>query len=296
MCTSKVRKTINLYINIDSIEIQANYPKKFHTEYFLDNVDIASETSYLDDETYDEREDTNNENSGDFHNEQYFCDETDFQVLGTSMDDVISKRYILSQTLMKSLRLHMPYSVQQDNFELKYSLARDGASMMALLSKSSEAKRTILAIKTISGDVFGAFTSSSWFDNGNKYYGSYESFLWKLDQASGDNLKVYPWNGSNRNIQLSNTDKLILGGDESGSIRGGQRIYWGYGIALIDDLSRGSSNSCVTYESPSLVTNTAEEGGFFEIYDIEVWAMTNTDFVEQPKYSELARSSYFERI
>ena len=54
-----------------------------------------------------------------------------------------------------------------------------GASLITLLAKAQNSPRSILAIKTIDGNIFGAFTSSLWHDKGNSFYGSGESFLWR---------------------------------------------------------------------------------------------------------------------
>jgi hypothetical protein len=78
---------------------------------------------------------------------------------------------------MDGLRVHLPFAVQQDNFWLKYSKVRDGASMRALLRKVRSSARTVIAIETMDGGVFGAFTSSPWRPNGRGFYGSCEAFL-----------------------------------------------------------------------------------------------------------------------
>lgn len=251
-----------------------------------------------------ERRDTNNEKNTTSH-ERVGPGEINLRVLGVSTSDLNSRRYILSQSIMENIRSHMPFTIQQDNFLLKYSLTRDGASMATLLSKSYHSPRTVLAIETISGDVFGAFTSSPWLNNGNQYYGSGESFLWKIKRANDstkenkiDNLEVFPWAGTNRNIQLANTKKLVLGGDEPESAEnndyGQETKFWGFGITLSDNLSRGSSNCCMTYKSPSLL-NDSENGEFFEVSNVELWSLTHMESIEHAERLEHARSFFFQQ-
>ena len=101
-----------------------------------------------------------------------------FRILGTSADDVDAHPHVLSPPLMESLQNFFPYSISEDNFWLKYSLLRDGASMHTLLQHSRGAKYTIIALETVDGEVFGSFTADPWRKDWN-YFGSGEAFLWE---------------------------------------------------------------------------------------------------------------------
>lgn len=48
-----------------------------------------------------------------------------FHILGTSVDDSDASPHVLSPPLMDALRPFLPFSLQQDNYWLKYSLRRD---------------------------------------------------------------------------------------------------------------------------------------------------------------------------
>jgi len=85
-----------------------------------------------------------------------------FEILGTSADDVASTPHVLSPPLMESLHHFVPYSVSEQNFFMKYSLVRDGASFTSLLQHIRGSLRTIIALETTDGEVFGSFTSTQW--------------------------------------------------------------------------------------------------------------------------------------
>ena len=85
-----------------------------------------------------------------------------FKILGTSATDESSYPHVLSPPLMDSLMAFLPESLENQNFWLKYSLVRDGASMQTLKNYVRASHNTLLAIETTSGEVFGAFTRSPW--------------------------------------------------------------------------------------------------------------------------------------
>jgi len=232
-------------------------------------------------------------------------------ILGASEIDLRDGNYILTRPLMQELRSHMPYCTRQDNFLLKYSLVRDGASLSTLLSKVYHSTRTVIAIETLDGDVFGAFTSSPWRNYGSQYYGSGESFLWRRSQDDEEGTDVFPWAcGGYHKIQMVNSERLVIGGHEDKSdeeqlmivenmscVSSNSSGNLGFGIALNSDLSRGSTSCCMTFLSPCLLSAESLAGkqtGVFYVANIEVWAMTSTDCVVQAERLERARSFIYE--
>lgn len=85
-----------------------------------------------------------------------------FKILGTSADDVASTPHVLSPPLMESLHHFLPYAVSEQNFFMKYSLLRDGASFISLLQNVRGSTHTLVALETTDGEVFGSFTSAPW--------------------------------------------------------------------------------------------------------------------------------------
>ena len=168
------------------------------------------------------------------------------------------------------------------------------------------------------GDVLGSFTSSPWRVNGHAYYGSGEAFLWRLSKSRltycqdcrqqkqlESEIEVYGWSGSNRNIQLLPTydSDLALGGgppdhvdDDSspGNLVKDDRHndkYWGFGLVLSNDLSRGTSEFSVTFNNPTLPTTSKE---VFEVANVEVWTLTPVEDEKQAEMLEMSRQFVFD--
>jgi len=228
-----------------------------------------------------------------------------FTVLGTS-GCVDCQPHVLSPPLMDALRPHLPFVCQQDNFWLKFSSLRDGFSLRSLLHKSRGSARTIVAVETMDGKVFGAFTSSPWREQGQHYYGSGEAFLWRLSNTRDVSTSVehqvklesevefFEWSGENRNVQrLVNADsELILGGGGPDGKKSSKENDEGHGSGLVLSpcLSRGHSHECLTFGSPSLL-----EDEMFEVAHVEVWTLTPVETLEQAEKVEFGRHFVFDQ-
>ena len=147
-----------------------------------------------------------------------------FRILGTSADDVDSHPHVLSPPLMESLQSFFPFAKTSDNFWMKYSLVRDGASMHTLLQHARGAQFSILALETVDGEVMGAFTTEPWRKTWS-YFGGGDSFLWRMrhsrktkchsiiDQAHLESeIEVFPYTGENHCIQFCTSSKIAVGG------------------------------------------------------------------------------------
>lgn len=232
-----------------------------------------------------------------------------FVILGTSADDVDAHPHVLSPPLMESLQAFLPMSKSGDNFWMKYSLVRDGASMHTFLQHARGAKYSFLALETTDGEVFGAFTTEPWRKNWN-YFGGGESFLWRMrhsrkekchsiiDQAHKESeIDVYPYSGENNCIQLCTHDKIGIGGGD-GDATIAERVQhvdspikdyeWGFGLMLTSDLLSGTSSPCVTFRSPSL-SFAHSDGSPFEIINLELWTLTPYANVEDAEKLELGK-------
>jgi hypothetical protein len=194
-----------------------------------------------------------------------------FKILGTSVSDEAAQPHVLSPPLMESLQAFLPPTKSGENFFMKYSMIRDGASLQTLLKRARGIQYSILAIETIDGEVFGSFTGQAWRKSWN-YFGTGESFLWRmrhsrLDQTNGildqaqkeSEIDVYPYTGENEFIQLCTHDRIAVGGgipEEEDSAEKKTQTEpvsnplidhnhdWGLGVALRSDLLQGSSSSC----------------------------------------------------
>jgi TLD len=237
-----------------------------------------------------------------------------FRILGTSAEDVDSHPHVLSPPLMESLQAFLPVEKSNDNFWMKYSMVRDGASLYSFLQRARGSKYSILAIETVEGEVFGAFTAEAWRKSWN-YFGNGETFLWKMrhsrrekchsiiDQAHMESeIDVYPYIGVNNCIQLCTSDKIAIGGGTYESLKALDGSYpvhseiqdrykaheWGFGLTIESDFLHGTTSPCLTFGCPSL-SSDHPNGSIFEIMNIELWTLTPCFRVEDAEKLELGK-------
>lgn len=232
----------------------------------------------------------------------------DFRILGTSANDESARPHVLSPPLMESLQAFLPFSKSGENFYLKYSLLRDGASLHSFLKRARGTKYTILAMETVDGEVFGSFTAQAWRKNWN-YFGTGESFLWKMrktrsrleecksiiEQAQMESqIDVYPYTGENKYVQLCTHDRIAVGGGSpspSSSTEKNPPVKdheWGFGLAIDNDLLTGTSSPCITFGSPSL-SKVHSDGSVFEIVNMELWTLTPCYTTKEAEKMELGK-------
>lgn len=236
-----------------------------------------------------------------------------FKILGTSVDDVTAMPHVLSPPMMDSLLSFVPESLSSQNFWLKFSLVRDGASLSTLKRYTRAAENTILAIETSTGAVFGSFTSSPWRTHLG-YYGSAPAFLWKMrhsrrtpchslfEQAKLESeLDVYFYSCNNGLVQICSNDKIAVGGgdilqcpvegtdgdEDSTSIdEGGDTL--GFGLCINRELLSGTSSPCASFRNPCLSNNSAK-GEVFDIVNLEVWTFTPCSDVNAAERLEMTK-------
>jgi len=235
-----------------------------------------------------------------------------FKILGTSANDESAQPHVLSPPLMESLQAFLPATKSGENFFMKYSMIRDGASLQTLLKRARGIQYSILAVETIDGEVFGSFTGQSWRKSWN-YFGTGESFLWRmrhsrleqtngiLDQAQKESeIDVYPYTGENDFIQLCTHDRIAVGGGLPGEEEKKTQNEpppsplvendhdWGLGLALTSDLLQGSSSPCLTFGSPSLC-KSKPNGDRFEVMNVELWTITPCSSKEDAEKLDLGK-------
>jgi hypothetical protein len=122
-----------------------------------------------------------------------------------------------------------------------------------------------------------------------------------IEQAKLESdVDIYPFSGRNKYVQLC-TDKLLAvgGGNLDGSLKsyvdakGLMKIThehdFGFGIAINEDLSRGSTSPCGTFTNPSLVGHSSE-GQVFDVLNLEIWAFTPCASVKEAEHLEIAKA------
>jgi len=258
-----------------------------------------------------------------------------FKILGTSANDVTCQPMVLSPPLMEGLQLFMPESLQEHHYWLKYSLVRDGPGLMKMLRLCRGSQHTILAIESTDGFVFGSFTSQPWrltsHQNGtNHYYGSKESFVWRMRQSRFEpcesaveqilmesKMDIFPFTSLNSTVQSCTKSGIALGSgeiEEAGKeelegydknlvgVEGNTTAiyshissptdHYGHAIKLDRSMAHGSTSSSETFGSPCLIERESR-GKKFEVANVELWTMTPHDSVEKADKAEM-RSLFLE--
>jgi hypothetical protein len=221
-----------------------------------------------------------------------------FKILGTTADDVCCHPHVLSPPLMESLLAFVPESLTDCNFYLKYSLVRDGASLKTLLRNTRASSNCFLAIETVDGHVFGAFTSQPWrLSQG--WYGSKDSFLFnmrhsRLDDVSSileqvhneSEIQVYPYRSGNTALQHCSKNGIMMGqGELLPATHPGE--HYGFALYLDPSFKKGTTSTSETFGNPCLVS-MEERGATFEVSNIELWTLTPHASIEAAERAELS--------
>ena len=241
-----------------------------------------------------------------------------FKIIGTYAEDTSCQPHVLSPPLMESLQSFLPDSRMRDNFWLKFSLVRDGASLTTLLQNIRGSHHTIVAIETTDGQVFGSFASTPWRKT-RGFFGNGECFVWRmrksrltqcysiLDQARLESeIEVFTNSRKNDCFQACNDNMIAIGGnatsphDDIGIIQKTDESTMsdtsGFAIAVTDDLSHGTTSPCPTFDSPCLIDQPSQHEGLFEIFNLEVYTFTPFTTEKEAERSELGKMFLEENI
>lgn len=235
-----------------------------------------------------------------------------FSILGGTQE---CHPHVVSPPLLESLKEFLPDSIRYDNFWLRYSLVRDGASIHSFLSHTKASQYSLLAIETVDGEVFGCFTGEAWHQS-NEGFGNGECFLWKMkhsrrtkswsviDQAEMESrVNVYKYTALETPPQMCKKRRIMIGGLGKGTpstsftLRDGTVVEpkeWGFGLCIEDDFLNGTTTPCFGFGSPKLT-----ESGTFEIVNMEVWTLTpfsTTKDAEQWELNKLFLQKHIRRI
>lgn len=109
----------------------------------------------------------------------------------------------------------------------------------------------MILVKDTLGNIFGGCFSQP-LEVKDDFYGTGESFLFKLDQENND-LAIYSATMNNYFFCYCDHEGIGMGSDEH------------HGLFIDHSLNKGSSHCCKTYGN-AVLTNSSH----FEIYDVEV--------------------------
>jgi hypothetical protein len=207
---------------------------------------------------------------------------------------------ILSKELMKDFaQFYLPAAVRMDKWKRLYSLTRDGDSFQTFVNNVARFPKSLIVVRTTREDIMGAYNEASWevthkHEEAAKFYGSGQSFLFKVSTAANEDVSfapmnlendgapsalrgtetpakkerivIYKWTGANRYIQLCDGHRKLVamgGGGNKGT----------FGFCLEDDFAVGSSGPCETFGNEPLASEET-----FDVLDVEVWGFLSYMF------------------
>ncbi|KAK6904580.1 hypothetical protein I203_105396 [Kwoniella mangroviensis CBS 8507] len=153
------------------------------------------------------------------------------------------------------------------NWTLLFSLDQHGASLSTLyrlVERYGQTHRTsgnLLVVRDGRGNRFGAYINESIVKREGTYYGTGESFLFKLDPVSG--VQVYRWTGKNQYFALCESGFISFGGGDGT-----------YGLLLDSTFTQNSSATCPAYDNEILSESSprkSQKASLFDCVGLEVW-------------------------
>ncbi|KAI8370423.1 TLD-domain-containing protein [Radiomyces spectabilis] len=134
---------------------------------------------------------------------------------------------------------------------LLFSLDQHGSSINTLYRRVQDKGPCVLVIQTAQDEIFGAFLSEA-FKTESLCYGSGECFLYRKNQQDVD---VYKWTVANDYMIYSNRECIAVGGGQGR-----------FGLWIHNNLTKGHSEPCATFNNPSLSGQPD-----FECVALEIW-------------------------
>ncbi|WVF65697.1 hypothetical protein IAT40_000428 [Kwoniella sp. CBS 6097] len=175
---------------------------------------------------------------------------------------------VLSVADADQLRQHVPPRQRlSSSWTLLFSLDQHGASLSTLyrlVEKYGQTHRTsgnILVVCDGEGNRFGVYLNESIVKREGTYYGSGESFLFKLFPTS--HVKTFRWSGRNQYFALCENGFISFGGG-AGT----------YGLLLDSTFTHNSSATCPAYNNEILSTSASvmsSQAATFSCIGLEVW-------------------------
>lgn len=226
--------------------------------------------------------------------------------LSLSLDPVLrSPSKLLTPTALRIIWRDVPIRYHLKDLVRIFDTASHGYSLKSFYSRCGSTAPTVLAVRTMAGDIFGAFLTYGWDyrldEDGRGYFGNGESFVFRCgDPASGGvngtvACEVFRWVGLGEDDE-PDQEADVKGGTSVGSesvssaqdsskdenrgppslfmhgsshricVGGGRR---GHAIELDGALRVGRSRPSDTYASPTLTSRSPK--GDFEVASVEVF-------------------------
>lgn len=164
---------------------------------------------------------------------------------------------ILNYDQAIKLSKRFPQNIKNYTWKRLYKFS-DGISLDSLYKASSLQTPTLLLLKTTNSETFGYFATEAWEPcKDRQYYGTGESFIFKVNDK--DEVKVYKWSKKNSLFMCSTSSFIGIGS-------GGD----GFAICLDENLEKGTTNHCETYNNPQLCSSQSFTLSNLELYCFQI--------------------------
>jgi hypothetical protein len=194
----------NYEINISKIEIKRTEEERKKIKEFTQNILKESESKmnsdyYLKLKIYMKNNKRLLNILMDLYNSnvKYFSDDQFIPKLNKLNDENIPLFNIENQ-----IQIHnsLPIFYQHRNWKLLYDTSQHGISFDTFFQCSKNVTPTLLIIKTMYNDIFGAFCSGDYWKIHNEYYGDGQSYLFSFQPE----FIKYSWSKKNNFFMFSN--------------------------------------------------------------------------------------------
>eukprot|EP00019_Armaparvus_languidus_P006858 CAMPEP_0168596328 /NCGR_PEP_ID=MMETSP0420-20121227/9963_1 /TAXON_ID=498008 /ORGANISM="Pessonella sp." /LENGTH=572 /DNA_ID=CAMNT_0008632887 /DNA_START=193 /DNA_END=1911 /DNA_ORIENTATION=+ len=178
-----------------------------------------------------------------------------------SRPKILQPSSIISQEQMEIIWSWLPEHNRMTNPKKLFSTQDDGCSLTNLYARCDpDVEPTLLFIKTEGGHSFGAFVSYGWDSSESGFYGSGESFVFRMNPKP----TVYRWSpGQGELFQCAGKDHIAVGGSA---------------IWLDDELWSGRSEPGNTFNNQCLLGDDRKIGQYaFQCVTLEVYTVSDED-------------------
>jgi len=185
---------------------------------------------------------------------QYSSASSSLRSLVDDDPELLAESALLTRKQLGQLSRKLPSRTVGHSWELVYSTTLHGISLSTLYRNFTDYDNPSLIIAKDEHDrVFGAFMSEP-PKLSDSFYGTGESLLFTFSKEN--KVKIYQWSGEN--------NFFIKGSKTSLSVGGGDGVF---GLWFDEDLYRGRSHSCRTFDNETL-----SEKEDFICTGLEAWA------------------------
>lgn len=165
---------------------------------------------------------------------------------------------ILTDKKLIEIHSHLPYYHQYKDFKLLFNMDKDGTSLMTMIERGSEYENTILFVKTLKNEIFGAYLSESLRIKHHDFYGTAETFIFTFYDT--DKIRVFPATQANDLYIYTDPEKLAFGCSDDN-----------FSLSLEDDFKNCFSGTTVTYNNLSLFKEKTDNA---IVVNCELWTFS----------------------